>query len=85
MTVGCQSYQTSCQLQYGHSDNQVLPNIRILFDSNKQSRQITNFNLKLASSLVGIPGEKADSSIILSDYMKISSQNFWQDSGKKSG
>ena len=29
--VGCQSYQTSWQLQSGHSDNQVLPNIRILF------------------------------------------------------
>ena len=53
--------------------------------SNKQSRQITNFNFKHLSFLVGIPGEKANSSRILSDYMKISSQNFWQDSGKNSG
>ena len=29
--VGCQSYQTSWQLQSGHSDNQVLPYIWILF------------------------------------------------------
>ena len=54
-------------------------------NSNKQSRQITNMNFKRLSSLVGIPGEKADSNRILSDYMKISSQNFWQDSSKNSG
>ena len=53
--------------------------------SNKQSRQITNFNFKHLSFLVGIPGEKADNGRILSDYMNISSQNFWQDSGKNSG
>ena len=60
MIVGCQSYQNSWKLQSGHSDNQVSPDIRILFGSKHFCWHLKNFMILRLDEisyrfLIGIP------------------------------